>query len=331
MRWAFMWLLVGCSDELSFGRLRASDAAACGSILVADEARCPGSEQALCSCGDYVSSGPTRVEGALAIGGLLSAGDLIAEQLTLGGTQGAALTGDLQVTGRLQSLGPVQGRHNVRVDADARIAGDVRLDGLRVGGTLTLSPSAAYEIASAPPTPVRAPVEVRSPCDCTPKLDLGAQIDAARKQNDNASIALEPARGLRTFDTPRSLDLPCGRYYVDELYAASPITLRVHDSVALYIDQRIVTESSASLTITLDPSAELHLFIRRGITAAGPLTVTGGQAHLYVGGQDSFFFAAPTRIEATIYAPASELVTQQPFELTGTALVKRVVAEQLLT
>jgi hypothetical protein len=174
-------------------------------------------------------------------------------------------------------------------------------------------------------------VEVPAQCDCTPALDVGAEIDRARADNDDPAIGLEPERGLRTFDSARTLDLPCGRYYVEEIYAAAPIALRVHERVALYIDRRIVTEANASLTITLDAGAQLDLFLRQGVTGAGPITIEGGEAHLYVGGADSFFFAAPASIEGTIYAPASELVSQDRFALTGAALLARVVAEQPMT
>jgi cytoskeletal protein CcmA (bactofilin family) len=340
-RWALALVsLLGCSDELSFGRLRTVDAAtpfACdlrGPLFeVGDgDPRCPGFHHALCSCGDYVSAGPSEVTGALAIGGLLSAGDLRVDgPLTLAGAQGAALTGDLR-SESLASRGPVQGNHAVTIAGDARIAGDVRLRSLSVGRTLTLANAAALEIAEGnAPSPVREPVEVTSPCSCAPTLDVGAQIDRARSENDNAMIELAPERGLRTFESARELELPCGRYYVAEIYAASPLTLRVRGRVALYVDQRVVTEASGSLTITLDDSAQLDLFIRRGVTGGGPITLGGGSTRIYVGGDDSFFFAAPTSLEATLYAPNSELVTQQAFTLTGAGLVKRSVAEQRLT
>jgi hypothetical protein len=340
VRWVIACVsLFACADELSFGRLSEPDAgpSECDTrgplFPVGDgDPSCPGFHHALCSCGDYVSSGPTRVEGDLALGGLLSAGDLIVDgSLTLAGDEGAALTGDLQVTGSLLNASALQGTQAVTVGGDARIAGDVRLDSLRVGGTFTLGEDAALEIASGSPPAIRAPVGVTLPCNCTPTLDVGAQIDAARAQNDNARIALEPERGLRTFDEARTLDLPCGRYYVDQIYAASPLTLNIHGRVALYIGERIVTESNASLIITVDPTAQLDLFLRQGVTGAGPITITGGETHLYIGGNDSFFFAAPTKLEGTLYAPNSELVTQQSFELTGAALLQRVVAEQLVT
>jgi cytoskeletal protein CcmA (bactofilin family) len=323
--WIALALLTACDDELSYGRLLAD-----GAVTATCEARIPrfavaDCTHALCSCGDYVSSGTTRIAGSVGVGGILTAGDVtVMGALTIGGD--APITGDLNVSGDLLEQGSLQGTHRVVVGGDARIGGDVRLDGLRVGGMLSLSPGSALEVPQPPPV-TRADVLVPAPCDCTPKLDVAAQIEAARLSNDNASIALDPERGLRTFDTPRTLALSCGRFYVQQIYAASPLALDVHGKVGLFIDQRIVTEAAGSLTITLDPDAELELYLRLGVTAAGSITLTGGSTRIYVGGDDSFFFAAPTRLEATLYAPRTELVSQRRFELTGSALLQRAVSE----
>ncbi|HEY6879480.1 MAG TPA: polymer-forming cytoskeletal protein [Polyangiales bacterium] len=376
-RLAALLLLAGCDSELSFGRLLAEDAGAADAeaadadaadadaadatptadastqvscappfpaFTVGDGDPNCGSEgfhHALCSCGDYVSSGTTIVDGfdsrtgapapgSLALDGTLSAGDLrISGSLLIAGERGAPLTGPVKVGGSLFSRGPVVGTQPVTVAGDARVAGDVRLDSFRVGGTLHLPDGAALELADGiAPTTLRTPVMVAPPCDCTLKLDVGARIDAARNDNDNASIALDPALGLRSVDGARAEELPCGRYYVEQIYAAQPLTLAVHGRVALFVDQRIVTETTGSLTITLDRDAQLDLFLRLGVTGGGPIELRGGSTRVYVGGNDSLLFGAPTTLEASLYAPNSEFVSQRRFELYGAALLRRAVAEQ---
>jgi hypothetical protein len=354
-----LWLL-GCGSELSFGTLRVPDAggdappgsAFCSArgpaLAVTDsDPSCAsqGLHHALCSCGDYVSSGTTEVDGydsrsdagaqgSLALAGGLSAGDVrVLGSLIIGGITGAPLTGPLDVRDLLLDRGPLQGNQLVSVGGDARIAGDVRLAGLRVGGTLRLPEAAALELADGVlPSTLRTAVQVAAPCSCSNPVDVGALIDAARSDNDNAAIGLEPQLGLRTFDSERSLALPCGRYYVAQIYAARPIALRVSGRVELYIDQRIVSEQAGGLSIELDSGAELDLFLRGGITSAGPLRIgtasTASVTRLYIAGQDSLFFAADTSIAASVYAPNSELVSQARFELFGASLVRRFVAER---
>jgi hypothetical protein len=343
--------LASCDGELSFGVLHGEDAGAAPDVVALPFAcdlrgpayalgdgdptcSTPGFHHALCSCTDYVSGSSTRVDGSLALGGALSAGDVqVQGALIVAGASGAPLTGDLGVSESLWVRGPLQGAHAVDVGGDAHIGGAVRVSSLRVGGTFTLAEDAALEVASHPAV-TRAAVAVPAPCRCDTPLDLNALVDVARVQNDDATIALDPQLGPRTFEQPRTLELPCGRYYVEQIYAARPIRLRILGRVSLFVRDRVVTEQAGSLTIELEPDAELDLFARLGMTAAGPVQIGDarrpGATRVYVGSAGSLFFSAPTTLAATLHAPSSELVTQARFELFGAALLRRVVAEQPL-
>lgn len=309
-----------------------------------------GFHYALAACGGFVSSGNTEVDGfdsrvgpytagqtsgALAAGtGLfLTTGDVAGSVFITGGA-GTPLEGDLHIGGNLFDQGPLLGpEHVVRVDGDARVAGDVRLAELSVGGRFTLGRSAALEVAAGAPPVTRADVTVQRPVSCEPALDIAALVEAASRDNDNTSIALSAASSLKLFDTAREVTLPCGRYFVEDIYAAGVLTVRIAGRVALYVRNGIITESTGALTIRLDDGAELDLFVAQGLSGSGPVQIGSASAptrtRLHFAASGPLSFTAPALLAASLYAPRAQLVTKERFELFGAALLGSVASGPL--
>lgn len=370
------WLLpllviAGCERELSFGDLGSDRSGSRpGSFSCAQrgplhevgdghESACGadarGFHFAVCSCANFTSERDVLVDGfdssraayapGEASGSLGASGALYPHLLEVGGSVivagagGAPLGGDLTIGGNLENAGQLQNPYVVQVAGDARIAGDVRPTRIQVGGRFTLAPSAAFEPRERGSTPVRAAVTVAPPCRCDAPdaLDVVAAVREATRDHDDARIDLDPTDGLR-LSAGGTRTLPCGRYYVEDIFTAGRLRLRVEGRVALYVGQRIVLDPTGRLDIELAGDAELDLFVAGGIAANGPVDL-GDPRHpdrlrVYVGGGvssgmgDNVYFGAPSVIAASLYAPHSELVASQAFELYGAALLASAVFSQ---
>ncbi|MDB4990425.1 MAG: lipoprotein [Myxococcaceae bacterium] len=309
-----------------------------------------GFHYAVCSCSDVVAAMPVDVDGfdsrqgvyvpGQASGALASVGALYPHALRVGGSlivagsAGIPLNADLVVGGNLLDQGQLQGQYAVSVAGQARIGGDVRLSHFAVSGSATVAPSAALSVSDGSPDAARDAVQIAAPCRCDAPFDVAAVIDAASRDNDNALLALDGESALKAFAAALELTLPCGRYYVGEIYGARPITLHVQGRVALYVQNGIVLENTGALTIELADGAELDMFVRNGISAGGPVQIgaptAATHARLHFGATDSLFFLDKTMLAATLYAPRSELVSHGAFELYGAALVRRWSADGTL-
>ena len=313
-----------------------------------------GFHHALCACEDVVLGGATLVDGfdsrvapyaagehsgSLAANRALylNAPARIGGSLVVAGSTGIPDTrGDLVVGGNLLDQGPLLSAFGVTVDGRAEVAGDVRLGSLDVAGSFTLAATAALEVRDGAPPVVRRAVSVAPACRCDAPLDLATIIRAARADNDNAAIALDAANGLKAVDSAREQILPCGRYYVSELYAAHPLTLRIQGRVALYVDSDVVVENTGALTIALEGAAELDLFVLRGLSSKGPVEIGTPRAptrtRLHFGASYALSFEDRATIAATLHAPLAQLVTQAaPLELYGSSLVRSAAAAGPLT
>ncbi len=311
----------------------------------ADAREAPAFRFGVCSCDDFVSSAelsfdafgtPNTSDTRYAAGSLGTNAAFFPFAATLdgslhvAGTEGIPTQGELVVGGDLLDHGQLDSRFAVSVGGDARVAGDVRVSALTVGGTLTVAQSSAVEVVAGNPPFARDDVVVEAPCDCATGPDLASLVRAAASDNDNAQIDLDAASGLKALDGPLELALPCGRYYVSELYAPNLITLTLSGHVALYVDADLVSEQGGGLRVQLTPGAELDLVIAGNISSGGVLELgtaaTPRRVRVYAGGKGTLYFAGNTTLSGTLYAPTAELVSSGSFELYGATLARRVVS-----
>jgi hypothetical protein len=368
--------VLGCDRALSFGVLTRSDAGgppvtepdafSCsqrGPLLGAvvrdgDSAACgaasDGFHYAVCSCDALINEADTDVDGfdsaeapyapgqasgALGLNGALFGRTVtIGGSLTAAGAEGIPLLGDLTVGGHLRDRGQLQGPYAVTVGGDFTGGGDVRLASLAVAGRFQLAQTAALELMSAGPTPERTDVTITPPCSCDAPLDIASLIDEVAADNDNERLDVALDGGsLKVLTAPLAVTLPCGQYYLSDIYAGHALTLRVAGRAALYLQQGIVIDPTASLTITLDDDAELDLFVGGGMAANGPVAIgaptrpSGVRMHFAgqaagTDGRKDVIFGARATISGSLYAPRSEVVTRGEFTLYGAALVRRLAA-----
>lgn len=236
------------------------------------------------------------------------------------GTQGApAVTlRDVGFIARdVQSGGPVQvtGASSMyTVGGDLWANGNVTLDpGAFLGVHGTVHIPSGDTATGVQGTVVNGPVQVGDPCDCANPTNVGSIVDAFANANDDASQGLS---GASTLDG--TVTLPCGRYYVAAVTGAD-VTLHVTGRVALLVAGDV--NVTHSLTITLDPGAELDLAVKGSFSVMGSLAVgDSGQAartRLYVGGPTFTLSATVMPLAAEVYAPNATLQLASDLQMVG--------------
>lgn len=263
----------------------------------------------LCSCTDTGFSALTRVDGfdstrgpyspaTAGIGaGVGTNGNLNASStLYVGGALWAAGTGGIQNASATVRQNLYSGGRwtlgQTTVDGDAFVRGNIvagsggtiggtlyQLDGGTVTGSLTSTARVLLPELNVPP-----------PCDCDPaQLVPVAEIVAQHAtDNDNALVGLDAGVFAGATGVTR-LDLPCGHYYLTEIRPTAAVTINARGNTALYVENDISV--SGPLTITLEPTAQLDVFVGGGICNSGGLRLGSpnypAQMRVYVGGNNA--------------------------------------------
>jgi len=256
-----------------------------------------------------------------------SQGMFIDGEVTVGGAEGIEAGTVLEVAADLTSGGPL-GRSGsaITVEGTARVAGDVTVATLVVGGTLITPPGTAIsgEVTAATES---AEVSVPPPCRCDDALDVAAVIGDHALANHDAEIDLVPD-ALSDIDGDATLELPCGRFYLDDIQGSSAgtLTIRASGRSALFVGGGITLQQD--LTVELGPDAELDLFVAGNIQVAG-ISRLGDPARpralrLYVASGGSIALSAGSALAGNLYAPLADLATSAELELFGALVVNRV-------
>jgi hypothetical protein len=252
--------------------------------------------------GKFDASGPVQVGGSLWVSG----------------EEGLVINGEATVGAELYAGGRVAGSGSLRVGSNAYVAGEVALGSFAPGGAL-LAPEGGV---------------VAAPCACDEAalVNVAGFVAAFRERNDNAAIGLD-ARALDGFQGSPSLALPCGRYYLTRIAGEGPIALRAEGRVALFVGGDVAL--GGDLSITIDPGAELDLFVGGNVNAAGAFGRGADRAparvRTYVAGSGTINLQGPATLGGNLYAPRAELVAASGAEIYGSAFVRRVSAAGPLT
>lgn len=270
----------------------------------------------------------SRLEIDLA-GGAVIGGDLIA------GAGGIEAGATLDVAGDLVTSGGL-GRSSsaITVAGAAQIGGAVDVATLDVGGTLTTAPGATLAGAITAGAQQTAAVAVPPPCRCEEAVDVAAIVLDHALSNHDAELGLAPD-ALRAVAGDATLELPCGRFYLDGVVGsgAGTITLRATGRALLVIDGDVT--AAQTLAIELAEDAELDLFVGGTIQVGGLRLGDPARPRalrIYVGAAGSINVPAGSTIAANLHAPRADLAISPPStELYGALVVARVAGGGALT
>lgn len=244
------------------------------------------------------------------------------------------LTDEYDIAGELRVDGDVTSTSELTVGLDSYITGDANLSTYNVGGEHHQPAANNLMYADGTVTEVREPVTVSPPCDCDPNqlLDIDGFIDFYRTTNDNDAINLQPD-ALTTVTEDTTLELSCGRFFLDEITGTGEITITAQDRTALFIGGDIQTTNN--LRIELAPGAELDLFVAGTFTSTNQVDFGSvdnpANVRMYLGGDDDMTWTGDFSIGGNIYAPEVDLTLTDDAEIFGSLFVKNLTATNKLT
>jgi stigma-specific protein Stig1 len=215
---------------------------------------------------------------------------------------------DLHVGSALMAAKPIVAGSDAFVGGNVSVAPRASLD---VRGVLHVTPGATITGAVTFLGLRREAMRPASrPCCSGAQIAIADIVSAHAQDNDDASIGLDPS----TLDgpvRPIRLDLPCGRYYLDQIVSDQPIAIVAHGRTELFVGGAGITMVSAPLRISVDPSAELDVFVDSALSTSSDLALgargTPASMRLYVGGSMSKAGMRAMAISAFVYAPKATI------------------------
>lgn len=293
---------------------------------------------AVCSCRDLQMSAllltdgfssergpymPGQLGGSVGVNNRFSNSNVtnVGGSLWVGGSNGIGSSAPQTVRQELHVDGPLQTSNTYSVGADGFVNGGVMTSStVTFTGALHVPEGATVATGVTYRRLTREAVSVPDPCDCTPSaiLPIGDIVAFHRTRNDNAALGLDPAHFERD-ETARRVDLPCGRYYLTQIRGSTPLSIVAHGRTALFIGGDIST--SSTVTITLDPTATLDVFIAGAVRTSAPLRIGSASypalTRLYIGGNNGFQVSNTSDLGANFYVPNGPVQTSAPLEVFG--------------
>lgn len=352
---ALLLLAGGCANQdtvaIAVNQDRAAYCAAAGPSVLVDGA-CMGEVaartfgRAVCACGalslsgDLVTDGfDSRVapwtpggaggdlgaRGGLSFGGLLQVGGSL---LVSGGGVEAGTT--LHVAGDLDVGGPL-GRPSTTatVGGAARIGGNIDVAALTVTGSLTTPPGASLAGAITAMSLATGAVSVPSACPCglPGGVDVGAIVAQHAAGNHDAAIGLV-SDTLAAITSDTTLELPCGRFYLDRIQGSAGVTIRATGRTALFIGADVTV--SGSFVVELAPGAELDLFVAGWLNLPAAFRLGDptrpGALRLWLAAGGALNVPVGSQLAAAVYAPDADLAAMGPLDVFGSLVVKHLLA-----
>ncbi|MFO0558734.1 MAG: hypothetical protein U0269_12025 [Polyangiales bacterium] len=294
----------------------------------------------ICSCRSLQMSAPLLTDGFDSARGPYRPGELggsvgvndtfsnsntsaIGGTLWAGGASGINVPSMQTVRQELHVDGPLRSSNVVQVGGEGWVNGDISTSStISFGGplhvpadrTIAPEPSLTYRRL------VREPVSVPDPCDCTADriVPIANIVAWHSTRNDNMAIGLA-ANHFESDSNPRRVDLPCGRYYFTQIRGSMPVTIVAHGRTAIFIGGNINT--SAPITITLDPTATLDIFVAGNVQSSSALrfgsTNYPALTRVYIGGTTGFQVSNTADLGANFYVPNGSVQSSAPLEVFG--------------
>lgn len=204
------------------------------------------------------------------------------------------VAGNVEIGQNLQVGGGLSGFGRLAVKGEAGVAGQSRLIGysdVKTKGTYKSAPAA--------------------PCGCKGSsgyLDVGAAIDRAKKQNDNATKKLPSSMSQIGYE---KIELDTGNYYLGGASKSIGFQkIRVKGAVALYIDGSL--EQIGAEVFDIADGSTLDVYIRGSLKTIGHFRVGDSKQvaslRFFIGGGDEISLAIGNQVfHGSIYAPNARL------------------------
>jgi hypothetical protein len=265
----------------------------------------------------------------ISLSGTLTSVASIGGSLTIAGIERTpVITTPFDVMGDLRIAGPVSFFWKLNTVRDLWLASRVGYVAyVIVGRNFYKGPGGSLVGVTQPVIPPNSTYDkpilsVDDPCRCAERLDVAAMEAAESLNNDNALRAIDGASLARVSGTTR-IELPCGRYRFDSVGGSGILQLVVRGRVAMFVDAQFDL-SSIDVQLTLDPGAELDIFVRTNLVLGTKLGDLGRPAavRVYVGG--SADITIPSGVfGANLYAPNANLSITTP-TMAGSVFGKTV-------
>lgn len=261
--------------------------------------------------GDYAHAGDAAIGGTLVVGGAMDgAGDTVVDH-------------ELRVGQAISHAG------SVRVGTNASVGGDVVVSGEIVVGQSLRVPADAELIGVEAGTVARGEVLVPAPCDCGETsetyVDVVGLVDGARALNDNAAIDLDALFADATVGD-LTLDVPAGRFFIEELTHAGNIHLHVTGAAALFIAGDVAT--SGDFTVSVDDGATFDLFVAGDVAAAGTLAFgevgVPTNVRVYIDGEGGLALAGEQIVGGALYVPRGAVSFAGGLAVAGAVVAKEL-------
>lgn len=310
---------------------------------------------ALCSCEDTnvagllktrsfrsrgASPGVERLGGSVGVNGNYITGGLadVGGSFAVAGSRDVLFGGLLRVGADLRFNPSFDVAGLVGIGRDAHLNGALRAVGvIGVGGDLYRSPDSrmlGLALVNVGGIEHTAPVVVDAPCGCASDevLDVAARVADARTDNDNASIgldvhALDLVAGVGTAQT-----LPTGRYFLHQVAGVGAIQLRISGKVELHVGDDFI--AGPLFGVTLDPDAELDLFVRDDVVLAGGAVLGDpsrpSATRIYAGGTGDIAVAGLNAFAGNLYAPSANVLVGGIGKVYGSLFGKNIIAAGIL-
>lgn len=276
--------------------------------------------------------GAIGINGSLGLVGVMRIGD----SLTMAGSAPLRLIGahtvrgDLALQGDLQVIGVLDAERNARIRGNLSALGP-----FNVRGDLTTPPgSLPLGIIRVDGMRRQAPVDVAPPCACRPSeiFDIASAVNDARRNNDNAAVGLR-SNVLNAVVGEARVELPCGRFYLDQIAGLGSIALTVNARTALFVGGDF--NLGGFFDVRLGPMGEIDIFILGSITGAGYLRMgrvsRPSKVRFYIAGDRGFTLAGAAGFQGNVYAPRAPVTIAGFNEMRGSLFAQRVATAGDLT
>jgi len=259
--------------------------------------------------GDYWSSAPNDIQGALVVGGKFTSMNShnVLQNMTIANT---ALVG-----------APATAQSDAYLGAE--VTGTP--DNLTVSGKMytpvTTNVNQVKDLGGFSITPVTVP----PPCDCSDPVDIAGIVAAFKNNNDNLTNMFLPDTFTVSPNVSKDVTLPCGRYYFDGIVVNNPATIRLQGRTVLAIDGNI--NMSGPLTIELADGAELDMFVTGTVflnnAAKIGLKTSPKSTRIYIAGND-VTMTGQLELAANFYLPNAVFNITNDLEMWGALFAKQI-------